>query len=111
MVAMATVLLCLQSLRLELGSLRSERDGLQSSLTSHIEAQELLQSELSTVQSELVTSQAQTSSSQRSAEQAQTETATLREELGKEKESHSETRQKLAAALKVAMGTPTCGFC
>ena len=91
-----------QSVREELDGLFSERDGLQSSLATATEELSTLRSELSTAQSDLATFQTQVGSAQRGLETAEKEAWSLREELGREKESHSATKQKLTSAMKVS---------
>ena len=79
----------------------SERECLQSSLTAATEELSVLRSEWSTAQSDLATLQTQVGGAQRVAEVAEKEVGSLREELAREKDSHSSTRQRLAAAVKV----------
>ena len=79
----------------------SERECLQSNLTAATEELSVLRSEWSTAQSDLATLQTQVGGAQRVAEVAEKEVGSLREELAREKDSHSSTRQRLAAAVKV----------
>ncbi|CAI8051973.1 GRIP and coiled-coil domain-containing protein 2 [Geodia barretti] len=94
-----------KSLRVELSEVTSERECLQSNLTAATEELSVLRSEWSTAQSDLATLQTQVGGAQRVAEVAEKEVGSLREELAREKDSHSSTRQRLAAAVKEAKVT------
>ena len=69
-----------------------------------------LRSELSTAQSDLVTFRTEMGGAQRAAETAKKEAESLREELARERETHSVTKQKLTAAVKVSIITQFQGL-
>ena len=70
-------------------------------MTAASEELSLICSELSTAQSDLATLQTQVGGARRATEEAEKGAESLREELARERESHSSTKQKLAAAVKV----------